>query len=70
VDMSASLAALVGIPLEEDDAPDSWNVLPALLGTSPAGRPQLVEQAGFTRPSGRDMEVHRAQRPRALRPVD
>jgi len=46
VDMPASLAALVGVPLGEDDAPDSWNVLPALLGTSPDGRPLLVEQAG------------------------
>jgi len=45
-DMPASLAALVGVQLGEDDAPDSWNVLPALLGTSPGGRPQLVEQAG------------------------
>jgi arylsulfatase A-like enzyme len=46
VDMSASLAALVGVPLGDEDAPDSWNVLPALLGTSPDGRPHLVEQAG------------------------
>ena len=46
VDMPASLAALVGIPLGESDAPDSWNVLAALLGTSPDGRPHLVEQGG------------------------
>lgn len=46
LDMPASLAALVDIPLGENDAPDSWNVLPALLGTSPDGRPHLVEQAG------------------------
>ena len=47
VDFPASLAALVGRPLPPDAAPDSFNVLPALLGNSPDGRDHLVEQAGM-----------------------
>ena len=35
-----------GQPLPDDAAPDSMNVLPALLGKSPKGRRQLVEDAG------------------------
>jgi arylsulfatase A-like enzyme len=31
-DMSATFAALVGVPLPPDGAPDSFNVLPAMLG--------------------------------------
>jgi len=46
IDFPASLAALVGQELPADAAPDSFNVLPALLGNSPAGRDHLVEQAG------------------------
>ena len=42
VDFPASFAALAGIPLGEDDAPDSMNVLDALLGTSAKGRDDLV----------------------------
>lgn len=44
VDLPASFAALVGQPLAEGDAPDSENVLPALLGDSRTGRECLVEQ--------------------------
>lgn len=46
VDFTASLAALAGQKLEAEAAPDSFNVLPALLGESPRGRDYLVEQAG------------------------
>ncbi len=46
IDLPASLAALTGHTLGPKDAPDSFNVLPALLGDSPSGRDQLVEQAG------------------------
>jgi len=46
VDFLASLAALVGQPLPGDAAPDSFDVLPALLGKTQAGRKELVEQAG------------------------
>lgn len=45
VDLLSSLAALTGQRLPEDAAPDSINVLPALLGKSPKGRRQLVEDA-------------------------
>jgi len=46
VDLIASLAAFVKQPLAETDAPDSFDVLPALLGKSKTGRQHLVEQAG------------------------
>jgi arylsulfatase A-like enzyme len=46
VDFIASFAALLGAPLPDGTSGDSENVLPALLGTSPAGRSVLVEQAG------------------------
>jgi arylsulfatase A-like enzyme len=46
VDFLASFAALVGQPLAREDGPDSLDVLSALLGTSPTGREELVEQAG------------------------
>jgi arylsulfatase A-like enzyme len=46
VDFLASFAALAGQALTREDAPDSFDVLGALLGTSPAGRDELVEQAG------------------------
>jgi arylsulfatase A-like enzyme len=45
IDLLASLSALAGQPLGDADAPDSFNVLPALLGESPRGREQLVEHA-------------------------
>jgi arylsulfatase A-like enzyme len=46
VDLLSSLAGLTGQPLPRDAAPDSMNVLPALLGKSKNGRRQLVEDAG------------------------
>ncbi len=46
VDLSASLAALTGQTIAKGDAPDSVNVLPALLGESKEGRDHLVEHAG------------------------
>jgi arylsulfatase A-like enzyme len=45
VDLLASLAALVGQDLGAADAPDSDDLLPALLGESPLGRDLLVEHA-------------------------
>lgn len=48
VDFPATLAALTGRPLNADEAPDSINVLPALLGESPKGREDLVEHAHIT----------------------
>ncbi len=45
VDFMASFAALTGQNLAADDAPDSFNILPALLGESPSGRDHLVEHA-------------------------
>jgi arylsulfatase A-like enzyme len=46
VDFLASFAALAGQALAREDAPDSLDVLGALLGNSPRGRDELVEQAG------------------------
>jgi arylsulfatase A-like enzyme len=46
VDFCASFAALTGQKLGPDDAPDSFNVLPALLGESPTGRAHLLEYSG------------------------
>ena len=45
-DFVASFATLTGQPLAREEAPDSLDVLGALLGTSPSGRDSLVEQAG------------------------
>ncbi len=46
VDMLASFAALTGQKLAPADGPDSYNVLPALLGqkSTPPGRDYLIEQ--------------------------
>ncbi len=45
VDLAASMAALVGQPLPDDACPDSFNVLPTLLGQPEAkGRDHLVQQ--------------------------
>ncbi len=46
VDLCASLAALTGQKLSGDTAPDSVNVLPALLGQSQTARQSLVEHNG------------------------
>ena len=45
IDLLASFAALTGQKLADADAPDSFNVLPALLGESKTGRERLVEDA-------------------------
>ena len=45
IDLLASLAALAGPKLGDGDAPDSVDVLAALLGTSATGRDRLVEHA-------------------------
>ncbi len=46
IDLFASLAAFTRQSLPVGAAPDSENVLPALLGRSKTGRASLVEQAG------------------------
>lgn len=46
VDLPATFAALTGQPHDPAAAPDSVNVLPALLGESTTGRTELVQQAG------------------------
>jgi arylsulfatase A-like enzyme len=46
VDFLASFAALTGATFDKSTAPDSQNILPALLGDSPTGRASLVEHAG------------------------
>jgi arylsulfatase A-like enzyme len=46
VDFLASFAALTSQSLDADAAPDSFNVLPALLGESKTGRDVLIEQGG------------------------
>ena len=46
VDLLASFASLVGVKLPADAAPDSLDMLPALLGASKTGRDHLVEQGG------------------------
>jgi len=45
IDLLASLASFTGQTLADGDAPDSFNVLPALLGKSTTGREHLVTQA-------------------------
>ncbi len=46
IDFLSSFAALVGQNLAFEDAPDSYNVLQALLGKSGSGRDHIVEHAG------------------------
>ncbi len=46
VDFTATFAALTGQALADGDAPDSLNVLPALLGESDKGRDHVVQNAG------------------------
>jgi arylsulfatase A-like enzyme len=46
VDLTASLAAWTGQTLAPADAPDSHDLMPALLGRSRRGREHLIEQAG------------------------
>lgn len=46
IDLYASLAALTGTTLAEDDAPDSFDMLASYLGDSSAGRAYLIAHAG------------------------
>jgi arylsulfatase A-like enzyme len=46
IDFTASLASLTGQKLAPNDAPDSFDILSALLGKNPTGRDHLVEHAG------------------------
>ncbi len=46
IDLFHTLAFLVGAELEPEAAPDSFNLISALLGADQQGRPHLVEQAG------------------------
>jgi arylsulfatase A-like enzyme len=46
IDFMASLASLTSQKLANNDAPDSFDVLSALLGETPMGRDHLVEHAG------------------------
>jgi arylsulfatase A-like enzyme len=46
VDLLASFASFTGRKLAEADAPDSFDVMAALLGKSKTGRDHLVEYAG------------------------
>jgi Arylsulfatase A and related enzymes len=46
IDLFASFASLTNQPLRYQEAPDSINILPALLGRSQIGRESLVEEAG------------------------
>ena len=45
VDLLASLASLAGRKLPDNAAPDSFDLLPLLLGKSREGRPHIVEHA-------------------------
>jgi len=45
VDLPATFAALLDQPLAEGDCPDSFPLLPALLGKSADGRPYVIEHA-------------------------
>jgi arylsulfatase A-like enzyme len=68
VDLLASFAALTGRKLSDAAGPDSFNVLPALLGESKRGREVLVEQANglalrrgawkFVHPAGQAPELY------------
>lgn len=46
LDLTSSFAALTGTTLAKNEAPDSFNVLPALLGKSDTGREYVIEHAG------------------------
>ena len=45
VDLYASLASLTGQPIEKGNAPDSYNLMPVLLGKSNRGRKFIMEQS-------------------------
>tara|TARA_B110000238_G_scaffold162320_1_gene176567 strand:+ start:199 stop:1749 length:1551 start_codon:yes stop_codon:yes gene_type:complete len=48
IDLYASFASLVGIKLQDGEAPDSQNLVDAWLGKSPKGRTFLVEESLVT----------------------
>ena len=54
VDFSASFASLTHQKIPVGEAPDSVNVMPALLGETKKGRDQLVEHDGFSTLAFRD----------------
>jgi arylsulfatase A-like enzyme len=54
MDLPASLASLTGQKIAAGDAPDSRDMLPALLGQSKIGREKLVEHDGFAALALRD----------------
>ncbi|MBS1820656.1 MAG: sulfatase-like hydrolase/transferase [Acidobacteria bacterium] len=60
IDLLSSFAALTGQTISVGDAPDSFNILPALLGRSQIGRTSLVEEAGVLSLVERDWKVIRA----------
>ena len=46
IDFMASFASLLGVTLKDDQAIDSRDILPALLGKSDTGQPFMIEEAG------------------------
>ena len=46
IDFISSFASLLDIPLADDQAIDSQDILPALLGNSEAGHAFMIEEAG------------------------
>jgi arylsulfatase A-like enzyme len=67
IDFLASFAALTGQSLAKDDAPDSLNILPALLGESSVGRTDLVEHANtLALRQGTEKYIEPAPGPRRL----
>ena len=71
MDFLASFAALTGQTLADGDAPDSFNVLPALLGESKTGRTELVEAARrLAFRSGAWKYIEPGQGPRRTRDTD
>jgi arylsulfatase A-like enzyme len=64
IDLLASFAALTGQKLADADAPDSFNVLPALLGESQKGRERLVEHANVLALREGEWKVIEGGRPR------
>jgi arylsulfatase A-like enzyme len=69
MDFLASFAALAGRDVPADAAPDSFNVLPALLGQSKKGREHLLEHSGVVaiRKGPWKLIPPRAQTPNARR---
>ncbi len=68
VDLLASIAALTGQTLADADAPDSRQILSALLGRSKTGRSDLILQAGgLAVRRGRWKYIEPSDRPRVNR---